>query len=254
MDLTETQTHYSRLWGANNAVQLKTVVADVLTRLNFDVFRFMPLTPPDTRAELTNFGDKERDAWPAENDAITRHAYLRNKPLFLSAVCQHIANSPFYAAEDEALLGTQEKLCECGIEDLYVMPGVTQFGVRTLLAVSKIHSDAHELRELVATHSNLLCWFTAMLNHITAVRHVRHFYKTRALRNAVLPITDKQLELLTILAKNNVTLGGAADKMCVSLDTANKHIAGAKSALDAKTQAAAVFRAVAAGLIDTNLQ
>ena len=71
--------------------------------------------------------------------------------------------------------------------------------------------------------------------------------KRRAVKDVVTP---KPLRLLNTLAKQNITLKEAASKLCISQDTANKHIAAAKTALGANTQAAAVYLAIKAGLID----
>lgn len=63
-------------------------------------------------------------------------------------------------------------------------------------------------------------------------------------------INSRPLRLLTTLAKNDVTLSEAADMLCVSLDTVNKHMAQAKKALGTRSQANAVYLAVQKGLIE----
>ena len=63
-------------------------------------------------------------------------------------------------------------------------------------------------------------------------------------------ISAKPLRLLTTMACNNLTLTQAASKLCISLDTANKHMALAKKSLGTGSQANAVYIAVKQGLID----
>jgi len=52
------------------------------------------------------------------------------------------------------------------------------------------------------------------------------------------------------MAKNDLTLTQAADKLCLSTHTINKHMAMAKKELGARTQATAIYRAIQGGLID----
>ncbi|MDG1819696.1 MAG: autoinducer binding domain-containing protein [Porticoccaceae bacterium] len=64
--------------------------------------------------------------------------------------------------------------------------------------------------------------------------------------------SPKALRLLTIMAKNDLTLVQAADRLCLSTHTINKHMAMAKKELGARTQANAIYRAIQRGLIDFN--
>lgn len=64
------------------------------------------------------------------------------------------------------------------------------------------------------------------------------------------PLRPRQLELLTLLAKNNLTIREAADKLFISIDTANKHMATAKRAMGTKHQANAIYLAIKQGLIN----
>jgi DNA-binding NarL/FixJ family response regulator len=51
------------------------------------------------------------------------------------------------------------------------------------------------------------------------------------------------------MAREGLMLKDAAIKLCISVDTANKHIAAAKQALGATTLANAVYLAMLHGLI-----
>ena len=62
-------------------------------------------------------------------------------------------------------------------------------------------------------------------------------------------IKPKALRLLSTMAKFDLSLAEAADDLCISLDTANKHMALAKKALGTGSQAHAVYLAIRKGLI-----
>lgn len=61
---------------------------------------------------------------------------------------------------------------------------------------------------------------------------------------------SKPLNLLNIIARNDVTLSQAAEMLGISVDTANKKIAKIKSELGTSTLPSAVFHAANKGLID----
>ncbi|TQV69866.1 hypothetical protein FKG94_22195 [Exilibacterium tricleocarpae] len=64
-------------------------------------------------------------------------------------------------------------------------------------------------------------------------------------------ITPRPLRLLNTLAKRDATLREAADRLCLSTDTINKHVAAAKATLGTNTLAGTLWQALQAGLIDT---
>ncbi len=66
---------------------------------------------------------------------------------------------------------------------------------------------------------------------------------------AELSLTPKPLKLLSILAKDGLTLKESAQKLCISVDTANKHVAAAKQSLGASTPANAIYLAATHGLL-----
>lgn len=62
-------------------------------------------------------------------------------------------------------------------------------------------------------------------------------------------LSTRQLELLTILAKGNVTLNEAAVKLHISISTANQHLAACRLYFQTKTTYHAIYQAIAQGFI-----
>ncbi len=62
-------------------------------------------------------------------------------------------------------------------------------------------------------------------------------------------VTPKPLKLLKILAREGLSLKESASKLCISVDTANKHVATFKQSLGATTLANAVYLATERGII-----
>jgi len=63
-------------------------------------------------------------------------------------------------------------------------------------------------------------------------------------------ITPKPLVLLNMLAQEDLTLLQTADKLSISIHTADKHISAVKKALGASTIHGAIYKAIKVGLID----
>ena len=68
--------------------------------------------------------------------------------------------------------------------------------------------------------------------------------------DAKINIGSKPLRLISMIAIDDLTIGQAAERLCISVDTANKHIAKVKSELSLTTLPSAVFYATNKGLID----
>lgn len=81
----------------------------------------------------------------------------------------------------------------------------------------------------------------------TAIRVYQNKFKSHNLAPRINP---KPIRLLTIMARSDLNLSQAAEKLCISIDTANKHMALAKEMFGSRSQANAVYRAIQKGLID----
>lgn len=98
--------------------------------------------------------------------------------------------------------------------------------------------------------------FVELSKPLNAVLHLLgdttiRIYESRFHNHNPLPkVNPKSMRLLTAMAKSDLSLSQAADKLCISVDTANKHMAMAKQMFGARSQVNAVYMAVKQGLID----
>jgi DNA-binding CsgD family transcriptional regulator len=60
----------------------------------------------------------------------------------------------------------------------------------------------------------------------------------------------RALQLLAVMAEDDLTLTEAADQLCISIHTANQHVAAARRAFGAATTTGAVYAAMQHGLIE----
>lgn len=86
--------------------------------------------------------------------------------------------------------------------------------------------------------------------HLLGDTAIRVYQNNFSNQNPAPRIDTKPIELLTTMATADLSLSQAADKICISLDTANKYMATAKKMLGTRSQANATYRALQEGLID----
>lgn len=65
-------------------------------------------------------------------------------------------------------------------------------------------------------------------------------------------LQPKPLQVLELLAKEDLQLNDVASKMCISIDTANKHVARIKEFLDCKTMSGSIYKAIELGILNTD--
>lgn len=129
--------------------------------------------------------------------------------------------------------------------DAYMIPvelSTAKVGEGILFSVLSKRTDSEEFRARVERCKPILQLLADAVNFINNTRFCE--------RKARCAITPRQMHLLTTMAKYDLTLSQAAGKLCISIDTANKHMAMIKKTLGTGSQANAVFLALKRGLID----
>lgn len=241
---------YTHLKAAENPPQLKAAIVKILEVLELDSFSFAPVGVKNPK-RLSNWPGELQHALAehAEHDLITKHAETEIWPVYLSDIVDYIERSPLVLESNAQFLALAKVAAEYGLFDSYNIPYATPMGINCLFAASKLNMAAADFRARVEDGRDLLYLLGDLVANIAMARHSPYFLGSRAF-SKVATLTPKQLQLLEWLAKHNGTLKNAADAMYISLDTANKRVAAIKAALGAKTQAAAVYRGIVAGLIE----
>lgn len=83
-----------------------------------------------------------------------------------------------------------------------------------------------------------------------AVKKFPDTFLINVAKKRVVSINPKPLRVLETLANNDMNVSQVAEKLCISVVTANKHLETARKAFGARTTYAAIRRAVTNGLID----
>ncbi len=245
---------YSQLAAAQTPTQFTTCIVNALEKFGLDSFRFMPVGMEHPK-HLSN--------WPAEllyaghehlaYDLLARHAETQTSPIYLSKIADYVERSPLHLESNIKFLALCKLTADHNLLDTYNIPYKTPLGINCLFSVSKAGMEPAAFRQCVDACRPLLYLLGDIIVNLVIARHASYFFGARAFGGGS-GVTPKQVEILNILARDNVNLQGAAQRLHISLDTANKHIAAIKAVLGAKTQGAAVYRGVVAGLIHIDAQ
>jgi hypothetical protein len=165
-------------------------------------------------------------------------------PILLSMIGHIIESSPVMTYSFEKNLQILKLYRKYKINDAYVIPVQSQRGSgydRAVFTVMAGGANSDEFVAMIERYSPLLRVLADAVSLISETKFLS------AKQDDL--IKAKPLRLLSTMARHNMSLAQAAENLCISLDTANKHMALAKQALGTSTQANAVYLAVSKGLI-----
>lgn len=244
---------YWQLAGAKDVPEFMNRILAVLGKFGYSDFAFGRVSArAGTAGNLATSLDEVLKLYQAEefylHDMILQHCEVSNKPIFMSTLEEYLNHAPFNTMQIERNLELIKFCKSNGYNDYYSIPFQSHRGEgNVMLAVSSAGMSQADFRRKTADARPTLHLLADAIDYI-GVTKFADFFATRGNGRNII-ITPKPLRLLNALAKNNITLKEAASKLCISLDTAHKHITAAKSALGANTQAAAVYLAIKEGLI-----
>jgi len=186
----------------------------------------------------------------ANDDMLLQHARSSSIPVFMSRVEQYLSLSPL---EIPLLQRNQSlfRLFRCaGFSDLYCVPVTSTSGNdRYAVLFATQYESQENFKKSVVKHRKLL---HSLAEHLCDSAQITHRSNTpkRGKAHESVTLTSRPRQLLEIMAKHNLTLKESALSMGISLDTANKHVASIKQALNARTTASAVYKGLLAGIIE----
>lgn len=215
----------------------------------FALIRIAPATQTPCLTELAspNFWATAYDPVLIGKDLLLQHAAHRDTPLFHSQIGQQIQEAAFdcHAFHRQQQLHRQLSLNGC--HERYAIPlPATPKQQRCVLVLAGNGLSAPEFRARVLKQRQAL----HSLAHQFCETAQQHFARELDWRHWSTPIKKRPLQLLKTLAHKNLTLNEAAQHLHISISTANQHIAAAKRALNARTIAHAITKAVQMGLIE----
>lgn len=188
-----------------------------------------------------------RNVW--EHDLMLQYAAVQTAPLYQTTVDRYIDDAPFISETIRSNRETRAFIKGFGYEEYYNTPVKAANGNgNIMLAVTAKNLSVAQIQQLTSNNKIALQILARAIDHIGTRRFPKHFLDLSEGREIV--ISPRPLQLLATMAKENMTLNEAAAKLNMALSTANQHISAIRSALDANSTVAALYRAMKADLID----
>ena len=231
-------------------------IKSIINRMGFTDFAFPRLNTTGMQLGTLNTNREIENLYESEGfigySLVAKHGHVATTPIFSSTIEQYISNSPF---ETEIFKRNHAfyRVCKCyGYYDFYFIPIKALNGNgNAMLSVFTKKMESSGFQCQIAKHKQDLNQLAQAIDYIGTRKFPESFLHSK--ENSLITVTPAPLQLLTTLAKDNITLKIAASQLGISLNTANKHIANIKHALGANTQAAAVYLAIKEGLIEPDV-
>lgn len=166
--------------------------------------------------------------------------------VFRSSIDHYVLSAPFDFDGFERHKECCAFLEKNGVLDAYCVP-IAGGEVKSLFFCSSHFCAPMEFQRIVMAHREAIHNLAIAFHQVGSERLAAQFHNKRG--NEWVLLTERERELLQLLAAKDLTLNEAAEVLSVSISTANQHIAAAKKKLRASTTHGALIAALGAGLI-----
>ena len=184
-----------------------------------------------------------------EHDLSLQCAMNDNGPIFHSVIENYVNDVPFVTDTITQNREIFKLLKSFGYCDFYFIPlGAHNGNGRVLLSVATKDKSVIQFRAHVEVCKDTLHILAQAIDYVGTRKFPDFFLCEHECQKIV--ITPKPLVLLNMLAQEDLTLLQTADKLSISIHTADKHISAVKKALGASTIHGAIYKAIKVGLID----
>lgn len=183
------------------------------------------------------------------HDVMLQYSMDNTRPAFLSFIHEYLFSAPFTSEAIQRNRDIQKMARSFNYLEFYNMPLAAHDGQgKVLFSISSRGVERLDLQRRVNGARAALSQLAKAVDAV-GTRRFPDFLPGADDSRASL-INPRPLLLLTMIARENLTIAEAAARMGISLHTANKQMAAAKQALGASTQASAVYLAIKEGLIE----
>ncbi len=243
---------YRSLRGARTRQDFTDRITDILAPMGFDAFSFTYLTAIPAMLFSNLPGDLTTACHKGgfiKDDYAISYGLSSSQPLLRSIIEDYMNAAPI-ETRDMARNRTLSNLYHAhGFYDFYLVPVISGED-RFLFTVTSRTEDICALYDALTTHETLLHLLGKIILQTAGIKFKKTIERAKSPRPIV--TTTKPRKLLQIIAREDLTLAETADRLCISLHTADKHSATIREALGARTISGAIYIALRDGIIDFN--
>ena len=249
ISLDEHASYRTELSSASNQHALKNTLHAIVKRLGFSDYSVMNLhCTAEPQYQLSSLPAAMLDAYFEQrlftDDMVLQRALNRPEPFFSSLVYDHVHRAPYRCKMTQTMAAIDALNCSFGYFESYHIPYKTHNRYLMLSLVAKGVSPLDCKRLVNAAKQRL----DALMDAIAFVLRA-DFTDMLPVRYQGLPMTPKPLLVLNTLANNDMTIEQVAEKLGISVVTANQHLKTMRTKLGVKSNYACIRYCIAAGLI-----
>lgn len=254
------ETHFSycvELAKAKDIVTFRQKILQIVNRLGFSDFTYMRLSGSDfdphflvtVPEEILAIYEKEGFY---ENDMILSYGSHNLKPIYWSEINDYMSRAPFECDLTRTAQGIYALNKAYDYYDFYNMPFRASCGEgNAMFSITDKGASPLEFRRKVKGCESTFQLLGEAVDQVATRKFPELMGGMRNVRKKLnVVINPKPLLVLETLANNDLKIGQVADKLFISVVTANKHLETARKAFDVNTNHAAIRKAVSLGLIE----
>ncbi len=248
--LTDTEL-YKYLSLSTDVGDLKRRIALLIGKLGFSYFSFTLMGASHVQdSTIHSLPSEFLDSYYQNNyqeyDWLWTSLKLSDKGIFGSTLHDQIFAAPYPTEEVEKNREIIKLIKSFDYEDFYAIPAKSETERKGAFIIWGLNMSQPEFQDRIKLCEGRLELLCNAIDHICS-EQFESYYNDNGI---IFPtITARPTELLTYMAFHDCTLYQAAERMHISVKTANVHIASAKKALNVKTTTNAISLAIKHGLI-----
>lgn len=219
--------------------------------IGFSHFSFMLLSSHNLK-QYGNFEEEVIDYYFRDKfflkDQMVEHFQNNDDIMYTHRVKEHLMATPYMDRLTARRLAWITVLEKHRYRSIIFIPINLPSNERCLLWLSKKKASPDEIKAIFTVKMNSLNALVLTSINFLSVKFPEFLtIRSHSVRKL---LKTKPLRLINEMAANDLQLKSAAEKLCISLDTANKHMSSAKSQLKAHTPMGALYRAIREGIVD----
>ncbi len=248
--------YYFELASADDVGDFKRRIENIVKRLGFGDYAFVRLAAVEHSRELISITrdliKSYDDAGLWEYDLALQHSIDHTQPIFRSTINEHVFQSPVEFGEyTRCMRDTYELDKSFGYYDFYNVPIEARNGNgHVVLAVTRRGSSPTELKRRVQQCVSDLQLLCEAIDFVSTRKFPGDLLGREEQESRIIKINPRPLEVLNMLANNDLNITEVAAKMGINKVTANRHLHAARKAFGVRTNYAAIKQGILSKLIE----
>jgi DNA-binding CsgD family transcriptional regulator len=241
--------YFAELNTSRSEDELKTKILDIVTRLGFSDFSVVNLDCIyEPQYQLNSLPTPLTHSYYEKRlyteDMILQRAVDNSDPFLSSLIHEHVESAPYNSDMTRKMAAIYDLNKSFGYYDCYHVPYKTHDSYLLLSVVARGVGPI-EFKALAKQTRQSLHLLTDAIIFVLDSR----FSELLPVRYRDSVINPKPLRVLNTLANNDLTIEQVAQKLCISVVTANQHLKTVRTKLGVKSNYASIRRCILTGII-----